>query len=106
MHESLQDIKLWLIHEISGSENEALLHDLKTQVEQHKQRYIYEPTPVEAEAALLMLAAEPNASYEIDLEEIMREQGTEEPDKEGLYQILEEMDVQEPIEEMLALLSK
>ncbi len=106
MHESLQDIKLWLIHEISASDNEALLQDLKDQVEQHKQRYMYEPTALEAEGALLMLAAEPDAEYEIDLEKIMREQGTEEPDKEGLYQILEEMDVQEPIEEMLALLSK
>lgn len=106
MHESLQDIKLWLIHEISGSDNEALLHGLKDQVEQYKQRYIYEPTALEAEAALLMLAAEPDVAYDIDLEEIMQEQGTEQPDKAGLYQILEEMDVQEPIEEMLALLSK
>lgn len=53
-----------------------------------------------------MLATEPDAPYEIDLEEIMQEQGTAKPDKEGLYRILEEMDVQEPIEEMLALLSK
>ena len=42
----------------------------------------------------------------LDLEEIMRKQGFVEPDKAGLYHILEEMDVQEPIEEMLALLSK
>lgn len=39
MHESLQDIKLWLIHEISGSDNEVLLYGLKEQVEQYKQRY-------------------------------------------------------------------
>ncbi len=105
MHESLQDIKLWLIHEISGSDNEALLQDLKDQVEQHKQRYLYEPTPDEAEAALLMLAAEPDAAYKIDLEEIMEEQEIGEPNEEKILRLIREMDVQEPIEELLALLT-
>jgi|GEM_PF-965220 len=105
MHESLQDIKLWLIHEISDSDNEALLHGLKDQIEQYKQRYAYEPTPAEAKAALLMLTAEPDAPYEIDLEEIMQDQDIVEPDEEKILRLIREMDVQEPIEELLALLT-
>lgn len=104
MHESLQDIKLWLIHEISGSDNEALLHGLKEHLEQHK-RYTYEPTPAQAEAALLMLAAEPNAPYDLDLEEIMQDQGIDEPNEERILSLIKEMDIQEPLEELLALLT-
>ena len=54
MHDSLQDLKLWLIHEISGSDNEGWLYGLKDYLDQQK-RYIYEPTPEQAEKALLML---------------------------------------------------
>jgi len=106
MHESLQDIKLWLIQEISASEDTALLSEIKTQVARRKKRYLHEPTEAEANANFQSLVAEPRAGYEIDLQKIMREQGYTRPDKAGLYKILEEMDVQEPIEEMLTLLTK
>ena len=42
-----------------------------------------------------------------DPEEMKREQGwTGKHDKEGIMRLIKEMDVQEPIEEMLALLTK
>jgi hypothetical protein len=106
MHESLQDIKLWLIQEISASEDAALLREIKTQVAQRKKRYLYEPAEREADANLRSLVSEPHLGYEIDLKKIMREQGYTTPDKDGLYKILEQMDVQEPVEEMLAFLTK
>lgn len=105
MHESLEDLKRWLIHEISDSDNQTLLYDLKNQVVQYKQRYVHAPTSAEAEAALFALAAEPDAPYALDLEEIMREQGFVEPDEEKILRLIQEMDVQEPVEELLAFLS-
>jgi len=106
MHESLQDIKIWLIQEISTSEDTAMLRDMKAQVLQRKKRYQYEPTATEADANLRSLVAEPQLGYEVDLKKIMQEQGYTVPDKDGLYKILEKMNVQEPVEQMLALLTK
>ncbi len=121
MIETMQDTKLWLIREIAEMQDPRLLNVLKTTVQKRPpvngkppakakskepKRYLFQPTPEEEQAAFRELVREGEMPYEIDLEQLMKEQGFTQPDEKRILQLIKEIDVQEPVEELLALLTK
>lgn len=112
---SIAEHKLYLIQQISALDDPKDLELMEEQLEEIKANKRKQPSKI---APGKVLAPSPLSEVEkkmlakpmrkkFDPEEMKREQGwTGKHDKEGIMRLIKEMNVQEPIEEMLALLTK
>ncbi len=110
---NITEHKLHLIQQISVIENsnelEAFLEKELKEIKEKKEKSAKKNGTAEIKPAPIdykKLLAKPMRK-KFDPEEMKREQGwTGKHDKEGIMRLIKEMDVKEPIEEMLALLTK
>jgi hypothetical protein len=109
---SIAEHKLHLIQQISAIDDPKDLELLERELEKikaEKQNSAQESTVVRKGGLTEMekkLLAKPIRKT-FDKEAMMREQGwTGKHDKEGMDRLIKEMDIQEPIEELLAMLTK
>jgi hypothetical protein len=101
-----------LILEISNEQDAVLILNLvkrlniKFKKEKNINSYIEYPSiPVQPEQdSLLMLMSKPMMET-LDVEALKRTQNWQGPDQIGMMKLIDEMDVREPIEELLAQLS-
>ena len=68
-------------------------------------QYLYEPSPEEAQKMLTLLTSRSNSHPLIDLDEQVFLRTNNPPNEARVLEIIREMDVQEPIEELLAKLT-
>lgn len=92
----------------NGSAPAAPLDDLNghaAQLPALAKRYLYEPSPEEAQKMLTLLTSRSNSHPLIDLDEQVFLRTNNPPNEARVLEIIREMDVQEPIEELLAKLT-
>jgi hypothetical protein len=109
---SIAEHKLYLIQQISAIDDPRDLELLEKEMEKIKagKESTVQGLPLAKKGSLTeiekKLLAKPIRKT-FDKEAMMREQGwTGKHDKEGMDRLIKEMDIQEPIEELLAMLTK
>jgi Glu-tRNA(Gln) amidotransferase subunit E-like FAD-binding protein len=94
---TLESKKLLLIRQIMEINDEGVIDDLEQYVEEKAQH--------KSDNDILQQLARPIRPH-FDLEAIKREQGYQPINKEELNQLIKELDIQEPLEELLEMIGK
>ncbi len=97
--ETLNDRKINLIVEITHLDNEESVRQIEDAVGKIKKR------PTENQLEMLKKLAKP-IRKKIDLEELKREQNWKPIDREEFDRLVREIDIQEPLEQLLADIGK